>query len=390
MKDPPSPIDEAILDRIHGSMIGMALGDALGAHVEFRPRQYLVKNPVVDLKGGGTWGLEKGQEFNVNCSEEGVAGNGALMRLAPVPLFFYKDPAHAVEYSGLSGLITHGDEKAYDACRYYGALIVAAVNGATKEELVDKKFYEKNKKWFGNRSLHPDIEKIAQGSYQKGGYDKGIRGKGYIVDSLEAALWAFWSDNGSFRDGVLAAVNLGDDTDTTAAIYGQLAGAHYGYKNLPEEWKKEVYAKKFIQCLSKWIVYEGANWSPDGSKTSEIASATINVPFNQPKTTLNEPSVQERNTKYQPQLSTKQSDSQAACTTKLEQSIDPATGHRLQNPNFSKTSEAQRQNSVQHQNTRPSSHQNYGVKNAEHRRSILDNIKKLQAKCPEHYATMQT
>ncbi|CAF5164743.1 unnamed protein product, partial [Rotaria sp. Silwood1] len=114
-------------------------------------------------------------EFNVNCSEEGVAGNGALMRLAPVPLFFYKDPAHAVEYSGLSGLITHGDEKAYDACRYYGALIVAAVNGATKEELVDKKFYEKNKKWFGNRSLHPDIEKIAQGSYQKGGYDKGIR-----------------------------------------------------------------------------------------------------------------------------------------------------------------------------------------------------------------------
>ncbi|CAF3764186.1 unnamed protein product [Rotaria sp. Silwood1] len=296
------------------------------------------------------------KEFNVNCSEEGVAGNGALMRLAPVPLFFYKDPAHAVEYSGLSGLITHGDEKAYDACRYYGALIVAAVNGATKEELVDKKFYEKNKKWFGNRSLHPDIEKIAQGSYQKGGYDKGIRGKGYIVDSLEAALWAFWSDNGSFRDGVLAAVNLGDDTDTTAAIYGQLAGAHYGYKNLPEEWKKEVYAKKFIQCLSKWIVYEGANWSPDGSKTSEIASATINVPFNQPKTTLNEPSVQERNTKYQPQLSTKQSDSQAACTTKLEQSIDPATGHRLQNPNFSKTSEAQRQNSVQHQNTRPSSH----------------------------------
>ncbi|CAF3839632.1 unnamed protein product [Rotaria sp. Silwood1] len=404
MKDPPSPIDEAMLDRIHGSMIGMALGDALGAHVEFRPRQYLVENPVVDLKGGGTWGLEKGQftddtsmalclanslvarqgyvpydqlvrykwwyrdgymsstgrcfdigtatkrslciferrqrefavkhqiplnqidflsdhvllkKFDVNCSEEGVAGNGALMRLAPVPLFFYKRPTRAVQYSGRSGLVTHGDEKAYDACRYYGALIVAAVNGATKEELVDKNFYEKHKKWFGNKSLHPDIEKIAQGSYQKGGYDKGIRGIGYIVNALEAALWAFWSDNGSFRNGVLAAVNLGDDADTTAAIYGQLAGAHYGYENLPEEWKKEVYAKNFIQCLSKWIVYEGTNWSPDGSKTSEIASVIVDKsPFTS-NTNLNELSALENSRNYGLHSLTKELDARLGCNSML-------------------------------------------------------------------------
>ena len=61
MKDPPKRVDGKILDHIHGSMIGMALGDALGAHVEFRPHQYLAQNPVTDLKGGGTWGLEKGQ-----------------------------------------------------------------------------------------------------------------------------------------------------------------------------------------------------------------------------------------------------------------------------------------------------------------------------------------
>ncbi|CAF5131971.1 unnamed protein product, partial [Rotaria sp. Silwood1] len=80
-----------------------------------------------------------------------------------------------------------------------------------------------------------EIKRIAEGSYQKkGGYKDGIRGKGYIVNALEAALWAFWSDNDSFEQGVLAAVNLGDDTDTTAAIYGQLAGAYYGYKNLPK------------------------------------------------------------------------------------------------------------------------------------------------------------
>ena len=61
MEDPPGHIDKRILDRIRGSMIGMALGDAVGAHVEFRPRAYLVENPVTDLTGGGTWGLEKGQ-----------------------------------------------------------------------------------------------------------------------------------------------------------------------------------------------------------------------------------------------------------------------------------------------------------------------------------------
>ena len=57
----PSPPDEEVLDRVKGSMLGMALGDALGAHVEFRPHSYLLKHPVTDLEGGGTWGLKKGQ-----------------------------------------------------------------------------------------------------------------------------------------------------------------------------------------------------------------------------------------------------------------------------------------------------------------------------------------
>ncbi|CAF3550223.1 unnamed protein product [Rotaria sp. Silwood1] len=288
-------------------MFGLTIGDALGAHVEFRPNSYLVANPVKDLEGGGTWGLQKGQftddasmalclansliacqdfvpydqlvrykwwyrhgymsstgqcfdigaatqqsieefekrqrkfahdhgipfdqldflsnrdllqAFDVKCSKDDVAGNGALMRLAPVPLFFYHNPELAIEYSGISGRITHGDDKAYDACCYYGALIIAALNGANKNELTSKTFYDKHRHWFGDRILHPEIMAIAHGSYKKpGGYQDGIRGKGYIVNALEAALWAFWSDADSFEKGALNAVNLGDDTDTTAAIY---------------------------------------------------------------------------------------------------------------------------------------------------------------------------
>jgi hypothetical protein len=66
MEDPPGHVDDKILDRIHGSMVAMALGDALGAHVEFRPRQFLVDNPVTGLKGGGTWGLKIGQVTSIH------------------------------------------------------------------------------------------------------------------------------------------------------------------------------------------------------------------------------------------------------------------------------------------------------------------------------------
>ncbi|UJR38513.1 hypothetical protein I4U23_031179 [Adineta vaga] len=349
MSYPPKSVDPERLDRILGSLIGLAVGDALGAHVEFRPRQYLVEHPVSDFQEGGTWGLSKGQftddtsmalclaisliichgfspydqlvrykwwyrhgymsstgqcfdigagtrqsinefetrqkkfakqlqlsveqmdyssdrelleGFDVNCSNSEAAGNGGLMRLAPVPLFFHENPRKAVEYSGISGHITHGDQRAYDACRYYGALIVAALHGASKDELLDEKFYLKHRDWFGKKPLHEDVQKVAEGSFKKkNGYDDGIRGKGFVVNSLEAALWAFYIDEDSFQKGALAAVNLGDDTDTTAAIYGQLAGAYYGYQRLPSKWVRQVYAQDLIKCLSEWIVYEGQHWA---------------------------------------------------------------------------------------------------------------------------------
>ncbi|CAM2714924.1 unnamed protein product [Rotaria socialis] len=283
MKDPPENIDKSILDRIQGSMLGMALGDTLGAPVEFEPPEYLIENPITDLQEGGTWGLKKGQTlfFMINwcgisggskmviCHQQknlsindGAAGNGALMRLAPVPLFFYRQPTLAVEYSGRSGRITHGDQKAYDACRYYGALIVATLQGESKNDILNENFYHNHKSWFGNKPLHKDIEMISTGSFKKrGGLKEGIQGIDYIVKSLEAALWAFWSDENSFEKGALSAVNLGNNTDTTAAIYGQLAGAHYTYQNLPKKWLNHLYAQNFMLCLSKWITYEGSIWN---------------------------------------------------------------------------------------------------------------------------------
>ncbi|CAF1542476.1 unnamed protein product [Didymodactylos carnosus] len=184
-------------------------------------------------------------EQSTSCSREGVAGSGPLMRLAPIPLFFYRSPSHAIRYAGESAILTHRDDRARDACRYYAALIAGALQGYSKTDLLDKKFYlsRKNEKWFGEgdeAELHSDIQKIAK--------------------ALEAALWAFWCDDGSFKKGALQVVNLGDDTSTTAAIYGQLAGAYYGIHALPDEWSKVVHAREFILCLSEWLMHEGYKW----------------------------------------------------------------------------------------------------------------------------------
>jgi hypothetical protein len=242
----------------------------------------------------------------------------------------------AVEYSGQSGKITHGDKKAYDACRYYGALIVAAVNGESRDGLLHKHFYENHKKWFGKIPLDPEIMNIAHGSYQrKEGYAGGIRGKGYIVSALEAALWAFWFHKNSFEDGALAAVNLGDDADTTAAIYGQLAGAYYGYRKLPKEWRQKVYAKQFIGCLSKWIVYEGEKWPQNKSAISpthvvidESASQVEDeLPF-EPKTHTTTYSAPEENKKHKSKLSTEEPDKESDSFSKFEKHTGMSSNDR--------------------------------------------------------------
>ena len=86
--------------------------------------------------------------------------------------------------------------------------------------------------------LAPRIDAIAAGSF-KLKQPPEIRGRGYVADALEAALWAFWGTD-DFEAGALAAVNLGDDADTTGAIYGQLAGAYSGLDGIPKRWRRAI------------------------------------------------------------------------------------------------------------------------------------------------------
>lgn len=176
------------------------------------------------------------------------AGNGSIMRLAPVPLFYASRPREAVEKSAESSLTTHGAATAVDACRYLGALISGAANGASKEELLSERYAPSLGYWEENQ-LEPEIEEVANGSFKRKEPPE-IKGSGYVVRSLEAALWAFHRSD-SFKEGCLLAVNLGDDADTTAAVYGQLAGAFYGEEAIPEPWRAKLAHRHLIEDLAE-------------------------------------------------------------------------------------------------------------------------------------------
>ncbi len=279
------------LDRYRGSLLGLASGDALGTTLEFRPPGSFVT--IDEIVGGGPFGLRPGQwtddtsmalclaESLIECREfdpedqlrryvswwrDGhlsctgscfdignttrsalaefertgrpagqasaySAGNGSIMRLAPVPMFYANDMNAAAEYAAQSSATTHAALESVGACRYYAALLVRALKGANKSEIMETppRFYP------AIGELPDRVAYIANGSF-KGRNPPDIRGTGYVIDSLEAALWAFHhSDN--FADGARLAVNLGDDADTTGAVYGQIAGAYYGESGIPEHWR---------------------------------------------------------------------------------------------------------------------------------------------------------
>jgi ADP-ribosylglycohydrolase len=308
-------MDERTRDRCFGALFGLAVGDALGTTLEFkRPGTF---EPVDDMVGGGPFGLppgfwtddtsmalclaeslvecdgfdeadqmhrylcwyyeghlaSTGKCFDVgNATREALiaferngnpfsgsrdprkAGNGSLMRLAPVPVFFREEPDRAIELAGESSRTTHGAHTAVDACRYFAGLVIGALQGLPKDRLLAVRFHPSRGQWSPGE-LHPEIDEVAAGSFLRR-EPPDIQGSGFVVRSLEAALWAFARGN-DFRSGALLAVNLGDDADTTGAIYGQIAGAHYGLSGIPGEWVATLARRDRIDTLARGLIRAG-------------------------------------------------------------------------------------------------------------------------------------
>lgn len=157
----------------------------------------------------------------------------------------------AIELSGESSQTTHAARTCVDACRYFGGLLVGALEGRPREELLSPRFTPVEGLW-EQTPLVAEVDEVAAGSFLTKEPPE-IVGSGYVVESLEAALWAF-AKSESFEHGALLAVNLGDDADTTGAIYGQIAGAHYGVEGIPAKWLEKLTMRVEIERLAEGLV----------------------------------------------------------------------------------------------------------------------------------------
>ncbi len=288
-------------NRYLGCLLGLACGDAVGAPLEFKERGTFT--PIKDIAKGGKFGMQPGEwtddtamalclakslieckEFDAHdqmtkylrwvddgyCStrdnafgigqtvlwalvnfhrnnepfsgneKPNSAGNGGLMRLAPVPMFFNGNQGRAVHFSIESTRTTHAAEECLASSEIFTHYLLRAFSGLDKQEILGSLSCETN--------LSEKLVSIVEGDYRYKTADN-IKGSGYVVESLEAALWCFYTTN-SFKDAILKAANLGDDADTTAAICGQLAGAYYGFNAIPERWIEFLFKSEEIKEIA--------------------------------------------------------------------------------------------------------------------------------------------
>lgn len=175
------------------------------------------------------------------------------MRLAPIVLAMAHDPGQAIRLAGDMSRTTHGAATCVDACRYFAGLLVGALDGVPKEVLLSPRWSPVPGLW-DEQPLDAEVDAVAGGSFQRR-QPPQIRGKGFVVASLEAALWAL-SGASTYREASLRAVNLGDDADTTGAIVGQLAGALWGVggeAGVPADWVEKLSLRPEIERLARQL-----------------------------------------------------------------------------------------------------------------------------------------
>lgn len=290
----------ALRDRAMGALVGLAVGDAVGTTIEFSPKPS--RAVLHDMVGGGPFGLKAGQwtddtamalaladsliadphldhldlmtrfvewhrDGRYSCTGEcfdigtttaqalrrftrtgdpfagstdpDTAGNGSIMRLAPVAIRHWNNRALLRYVARDQSRTTHGAEEAVVSCELLAELLADAIAGQPLQELISGESAQRVR---GFRIGQPREE---------------VRGRGYVVGSLHAALWAV-SRTSSFRDAILLAANLGEDADTTAAVAGQIAGAIYGLSGIPVAWLDRLAWRAEIEHQARYLFEHSA------------------------------------------------------------------------------------------------------------------------------------
>ena len=288
------------LNKALGFFIGLACGDAVGTTVEFKERGSFP--PLTDMVGGGPFNLKKGEwtddtamalclaqsliekkEFNAfdqmekyvdwmdngymscagKCFDIGTtvydalrdyldsgnpfsgqtdvmtSGNGCIMRLAPIPIFYHRNIQEAIHYAGESSRTTHGSILCIESSKLLCDIILKATVAKNKDDIIESLEYEPTSK---------EVISLKRGDFLSKSYED-LTGSGYVINSLETALSCFYNTD-SFKEAILKCANVGNDADTTSAICGQVAGAYYGIEAIPIEWRKNLAKYDLVEELT--------------------------------------------------------------------------------------------------------------------------------------------
>lgn len=290
--------------QIKSALFGIAVGDALGVPVEFNSRETIAQNPVTDMIGYGTYNLPKGtwsddssltfclaealtkdfdlqaiggnfvkwfyenywtargEVFDIGIAtkeaierlskgerpdlagnfEESSNGNGSLMRILPL-LFYVKNKPINERYQITKQVssITHAHIRSVIACFYYLEFAKQILEGHDKFETY-RLLQSSIPEFLKSLSINPNEISLFDRLFKGNIFElpeNEIQSSGYVLYTLEASIWCLLTTD-NYHDAVLKAVNLGSDTDTTAAVTGGLAGLLYGFDNIPPDWLQNL------------------------------------------------------------------------------------------------------------------------------------------------------
>lgn len=292
--------------------MGFIVGDALGVPVEFIPRKILSTHPVIDmLEYGthnqpiGTWSddssmmlatldsISQNQEINfedimnkfemwlynsnytatdhvfdvggttikaiqnyksndaINCGlkSEYDNGNGSLMRILPISLYCICNnflEQQEVEIINNASSLTHGHEISKLACKIYTDYLREIIKSGDKIKAYNNLKNNHYIKYYDVNTIEK-FDRILTGELINCNGDE-IKSTGYVLDSLEASIWCILNSS-NYKESVITAVNLGDDTDTIGAITGSIAGILYGKEQIPNKWLNNIKKKDMIEEL---------------------------------------------------------------------------------------------------------------------------------------------
>lgn len=305
-------------EKMKAGIMGFAVGDALGVPVEFLNRDLLQRRPLKEMIGygsrrvpEGTWSDDtslmiaamdsikengdvnfddimykftewvnyakytatdelfdigistskaisnfKRGEKAINCGTKGINenGNGSLMRILPF-VYYLKFSNFSEEEKTIlinqASALTHAHEISQLGCKIYADYVTLLLDGVDKVKALDLLKEIDYNKYYSNDSIKV-YQRILKGDLKSLDIDQ-IRSSGYVVDSLEASLWCTVK-NDTYEDAVVAAINLGEDTDTIGAITGSLNGIIYGKNNIPERWLNKLRKKDYLEELSNQFI----------------------------------------------------------------------------------------------------------------------------------------